>query len=54
MIEVSFCRRCRAEISKEREQEAIKANWIPLCEKCDPELRKKFEKWYKKFLEMKF
>jgi len=48
-----FCRRCHAIITKEENDKAIKNKWIPLCKKCDPEIREKFEKWYPKFQQMK-
>ena len=44
--EMFFCRQCHIEISKEKEESAIKARWIPLCEKCEPEIKEKFKKFY--------
>jgi predicted SprT family Zn-dependent metalloprotease len=52
--EVYICKKCNKEISKERHEKAIKENWLPLCEKCDPEMRENFKKWYPLFQKFKF
>lgn len=49
-----FCKNCGLEITKEKNDEAIKSNWLPLCEKCDPEIKKKFEEWKPIFDKFKF
>jgi hypothetical protein len=51
--ELCFCLRCHAKIAKIKHDEAIKKNWIPLCEKCEPEIQEKIKKWQPLFQKFK-
>ncbi len=48
-----YCKRCNCEISKEEHDKAMKIKFLPLCKKCEPEMREKFEKWYPIFQKFK-
>lgn len=43
------CRRCGVQITQQKEDEALKNKFIPLCEKCEPEIKEKLKKWTPKF-----
>jgi len=44
--ELPNCKHCGIAITQEKWDNAIKVHWLPLCEKCEPELKDKFKKWY--------
>lgn len=46
-----FCKKCGVEIIKERYEAAVAAQWIPLCDVCEPEIREKLKEWEPKFRE---
>jgi len=54
LADVRFCKNCRAEISIEKYNQAIKEKRLPLCEKCQPIIEKKLKEWYPKFAQFKF
>jgi len=39
-----FCARCKKPISRERLERAKKNLWLPLCEECEPYIKKQLEK----------
>lgn len=47
------CRRCGVAIKQEEEDEAIKKSFLPLCEKCAPEIKEKLLKWQPLFQKFK-
>lgn len=49
-----FCKHCGVEISKESNDKAISENWLPLCDKCDSEIKQKFLEWKPIFDKFKF
>lgn len=51
---IFFCKNCGIEISKEKNDEAIENKFLPLCEKCEPEIKEKFLKWSPIFQKFKF
>lgn len=40
-----FCKRCMAEIPKEKYDKALASHWIPLCEDCELIFKEKFKKF---------
>lgn len=44
-VELPNCKNCGIAISQEKWDNAIKAHWLPVCEKCAPEIKLKFEAW---------
>jgi NAD-dependent SIR2 family protein deacetylase len=52
-IEPPTCKRCGVVISQEAWDNAINIHWLPLCDKCDPELKAKFKKWSPIFQQLK-
>lgn len=42
-VEVPACKSCGVAISQQTWDNAIKIHFLPLCEKCEPIIRKRFE-----------
>jgi NAD-dependent SIR2 family protein deacetylase len=47
------CKRCGVALSVEKWDNALKAHWLPLCDKCEPEMKEKFKQWYPIFAKLK-
>lgn len=52
-VEVPACKHCGIAISQEEWDNALKAHFLPLCKKCEPEIKEKFKQWMPIFQKFK-
>ena len=53
-VEVPACKNCGVAITQKKWDNALKAHWLPLCEKCEPEIKAKYKEWSPIFQKFKF
>lgn len=52
LLEFPFCRGCRKELSKERQDVIMEKVMLPLCEECEGPMMEKYKENIRKFQEL--